>query len=109
MTQYELISDLYVRARQIASDLLFPFSCPPIVLSYRAQNDDILLIFFFSAVNPLYICQIRPFFFFASRYFTGHTTNSDGTVQFVKRHTSVKSAIFGSIKILTVAVCSGCF
>ncbi|XP_066329647.1 calcium-transporting ATPase 5, plasma membrane-type-like isoform X7 [Miscanthus floridulus] len=39
-----------------------------------------------------------------ARYFTGHTTNSDGSVQFVKRHTSVKSAIFGSIKILTVAV-----
>ncbi|AQK68932.1 Calcium-transporting ATPase 9 plasma membrane-type [Zea mays] len=39
-----------------------------------------------------------------ARYFTGHTTDSDGSVQFVKRHTSVKSAIFGSIKILTVAV-----
>ncbi|XP_066329558.1 calcium-transporting ATPase 5, plasma membrane-type-like isoform X1 [Miscanthus floridulus] len=39
-----------------------------------------------------------------ARYFTGHTTNSDGSVQFVKRHASVKSAIFGSIKILTVAV-----
>lgn len=63
---------------------------------------------FFSVVNLLYICQIRNFFF-ASRYFTGHTTNSDGSVQFVKRHTSVKSAIFGSIKILTVAVCNGCF
>ncbi|CAN6246980.1 unnamed protein product [Urochloa humidicola] len=39
-----------------------------------------------------------------ARYFSGHTTNSDGTVQFVKGRTSVKSAIFGSIKILTVAV-----
>ncbi|KAJ1278139.1 hypothetical protein BS78_04G056500 [Paspalum vaginatum] len=39
-----------------------------------------------------------------ARYFTGHTTNSDGSVQFVKGRTSVKSAIFGSIKILTVAV-----
>ncbi|CAL5023669.1 unnamed protein product [Urochloa decumbens] len=39
-----------------------------------------------------------------ARYFSGHTTNSDGSVQFVKGHTSVKSAIFGSIKILTVAV-----
>ncbi|XP_062223931.1 calcium-transporting ATPase 5, plasma membrane-type-like isoform X2 [Phragmites australis] len=39
-----------------------------------------------------------------ARYFTGHTTNADGTVQFVKGRTNVKSAIFGSIKILTVAV-----
>lgn len=39
-----------------------------------------------------------------ARYFTGHTTNSDGTVQFVKGQTSVKNIIFGSIKILTVAV-----
>ncbi|OEL37477.1 Calcium-transporting ATPase 8, plasma membrane-type [Dichanthelium oligosanthes] len=39
-----------------------------------------------------------------ARYFSGHITNSDGSVQFVKGRTSVKSAIFGSIKILTVAV-----
>ncbi|XP_062218344.1 calcium-transporting ATPase 5, plasma membrane-type-like [Phragmites australis] len=39
-----------------------------------------------------------------ARYFTGHTTNSDGSGQFVKGQTSVKSTIFGSIKILTVAV-----
>ncbi|KAL6888430.1 hypothetical protein ACP4OV_009456 [Aristida adscensionis] len=39
-----------------------------------------------------------------ARYFTGHTTDSNGTVQFVKGKTSVKNAIFGSIKILTVAV-----
>ncbi|RLN09743.1 calcium-transporting ATPase 8, plasma membrane-type-like [Panicum miliaceum] len=39
-----------------------------------------------------------------ARYFSGHTTNSDGSAQFVKGRTSVKSAIFGSIKILTVAV-----
>ncbi|KAF7078504.1 hypothetical protein CFC21_082928 [Triticum aestivum] len=39
-----------------------------------------------------------------ARYFTGHTTNPDGTVQFVKGHTGVKSTIFGVIKILTVAV-----
>ncbi|KAL6629084.1 hypothetical protein ACP70R_028849 [Stipagrostis hirtigluma subsp. patula] len=39
-----------------------------------------------------------------ARYFTGHTTDSNGTVQFVKGKTSVKSTIFGSIKILTVAV-----
>ncbi|GJN19142.1 hypothetical protein PR202_gb06383 [Eleusine coracana subsp. coracana] len=39
-----------------------------------------------------------------ARYFTGHTTDSNGTVQFVKGQTSAKSAIFGSIKILTVAV-----
>ncbi|GJM90355.1 hypothetical protein PR202_ga06627 [Eleusine coracana subsp. coracana] len=39
-----------------------------------------------------------------ARYFTGHTTDSNGTVQFIKGQTSAKSAIFGSIKILTVAV-----
>ncbi|KAF7089112.1 hypothetical protein CFC21_092149 [Triticum aestivum] len=39
-----------------------------------------------------------------ARYFTGHTTNPDGTVQFVKGRTGVKSTIFGVIKILTVAV-----
>ncbi|KAJ6808296.1 calcium-transporting ATPase 8, plasma membrane-type-like [Iris pallida] len=38
------------------------------------------------------------------RYFMGHTTNADGTIQFVKGKTSVKAAIFGAIKILTVAV-----
>ncbi|TVU32810.1 hypothetical protein EJB05_24568, partial [Eragrostis curvula] len=39
-----------------------------------------------------------------ARYFSGHTTDTSGTVEFVKGHTSVKSAIFGSIKMLTVAV-----
>lgn len=39
-----------------------------------------------------------------ARYFTGHTTNPDGSVQFVKGRTGVKSIIFGVIKILTVAV-----
>ncbi|KAK8937866.1 Calcium-transporting ATPase 9, plasma membrane-type [Platanthera guangdongensis] len=39
------------------------------------------------------------------RYFTGHTKNSNGRVQFNKGQTSVKDAIDGAIKILTVAVC----
>ncbi|XP_038978235.1 LOW QUALITY PROTEIN: calcium-transporting ATPase 5, plasma membrane-type-like [Phoenix dactylifera] len=38
------------------------------------------------------------------RYFTGHTKNPDGSVQFIKGQTSVKSAVNGAIKILTVAV-----
>lgn len=38
------------------------------------------------------------------RYFTGHSQNSDGSVQFVKGQTSVKDAIDGAVKILTVAV-----
>ncbi|KAG0463170.1 hypothetical protein HPP92_021646 [Vanilla planifolia] len=38
------------------------------------------------------------------RYFTGHTKNPDGTVQFIKGQTSVKNAIDGAVKILTVAV-----
>ncbi|ONK70582.1 uncharacterized protein A4U43_C05F35220 [Asparagus officinalis] len=38
------------------------------------------------------------------RYFTGHSKNPDGTIQFVKGHTSLKEAINGAVKILTVAV-----
>ncbi|PKU78352.1 calcium-transporting ATPase 5, plasma membrane-type-like [Dendrobium catenatum] len=38
------------------------------------------------------------------RFFTGHTKNPNGSVQFVKGHTSVKDAINGAVKILTVAV-----
>ncbi|KAH0461905.1 hypothetical protein IEQ34_009480 [Dendrobium chrysotoxum] len=38
------------------------------------------------------------------RFFTGHIKNLDGSVQFVKGHTSVKDAIDGAVKILTVAV-----
>ncbi|KAH0468629.1 hypothetical protein IEQ34_001861 [Dendrobium chrysotoxum] len=37
-------------------------------------------------------------------FFTGHTKNFDGSVQFVKGHTSVKDAVDGAVKILTVAV-----
>ena len=39
------------------------------------------------------------------RYFTGHTKNPDGSVQFIKGQTGTKTAINGVIKILTVAVC----
>ncbi|CAD5191787.1 unnamed protein product [Musa acuminata subsp. malaccensis] len=39
-----------------------------------------------------------------ARYFTGHTTNPDGSVQFIKGQTGTKTAINGAIKILTVAV-----
>ncbi|XP_008789606.2 calcium-transporting ATPase 5, plasma membrane-type-like [Phoenix dactylifera] len=38
------------------------------------------------------------------RYFTGHTKNPDGSVQFIKGQTSVKAAVNGAIKILTIAV-----
>ncbi|CAD5181887.1 unnamed protein product [Musa acuminata subsp. malaccensis] len=38
------------------------------------------------------------------RYFTGHTKNPDGSVQFIKGQTDTKTAINGVIKILTVAV-----
>ncbi|KAK4757595.1 hypothetical protein SAY87_018896 [Trapa incisa] len=38
------------------------------------------------------------------RYFTGHTKNSDGTVQFKAGTTSVSDAVDGAIKIITVAV-----
>ncbi|KAK4754923.1 hypothetical protein SAY87_008680 [Trapa incisa] len=38
------------------------------------------------------------------RYFTGHTKNSDGTVQFRAGKTSLGDAVDGAIKIVTVAV-----
>lgn len=38
------------------------------------------------------------------RYFTGHSQNADGTVQFVKGHTGIKETVMGVVKILTVAV-----
>ncbi|KAJ3693453.1 hypothetical protein LUZ60_008933 [Juncus effusus] len=38
------------------------------------------------------------------RYFTGHTTNPDGSVQYVKGKTNTKQAVNGFVKILTVAV-----
>ncbi|KAI0497028.1 hypothetical protein KFK09_023356 [Dendrobium nobile] len=39
-----------------------------------------------------------------ARYFTGHTKNPDGSIQFSKGQTSVKDAINGTVKILTIAV-----
>ncbi|KAI4344481.1 hypothetical protein L6164_011702 [Bauhinia variegata] len=39
-----------------------------------------------------------------ARYFSGHTKNTDGSVQFVKGKTKVGDAIDGAIKIVTVAV-----
>ncbi|KAF5742923.1 putative cation-transporting atpase plant [Tripterygium wilfordii] len=39
-----------------------------------------------------------------ARYFTGHTKNPDGSVQFVAGKTKVGQAIDGTIKIITVAV-----
>ncbi|XP_020109417.1 calcium-transporting ATPase 8, plasma membrane-type-like isoform X2 [Ananas comosus] len=39
-----------------------------------------------------------------ARYFTGHTKNPDGTVQYIKGQTNVKATINGAVKILTVAV-----
>lgn len=42
--------------------------------------------------------------FIFCRYFTGHTTNSDGTVQFVKGKTKVDDILDGVVKIVTIAV-----
>lgn len=39
-----------------------------------------------------------------ARFFTGHTKNPDGTVQFMAGKTSVSDAVDGAIKIITVAV-----
>ncbi|KAJ7952044.1 Calcium-transporting ATPase [Quillaja saponaria] len=38
------------------------------------------------------------------RYFTGHTKDSDGTIQFVPGKTSISNAVDGVIKIFTIAV-----
>lgn len=39
-----------------------------------------------------------------TRYFTGNTINPDGSVQFRKGETSVKAALNGAVKMLTIAV-----
>jgi Ca2+-transporting ATPase len=39
------------------------------------------------------------------RYFTGHTTNPDGSVKFLAGKTKVSDAVDDAIKIVTVAVC----
>ncbi|GFY97362.1 autoinhibited Ca(2+)-ATPase 9 [Actinidia rufa] len=39
-----------------------------------------------------------------ARYFTGHSRNADGTVQFVRGKTSIGDAVDGAIKIVTIAV-----
>lgn len=38
------------------------------------------------------------------RFFTGHSTNADGTVQFIPGKTKVGKAVDGAIRIITVAV-----
>jgi len=40
------------------------------------------------------------------RYFSGHTRNPDGSVQFIAGKTKVGDAIDGVIKIFTIAVCA---
>lgn len=40
------------------------------------------------------------------RYFSGHTKNPDGSLQFKAGKTKVGDAIDGAIKIVTVAVCA---
>ncbi|XP_057979872.1 calcium-transporting ATPase 10, plasma membrane-type isoform X2 [Malania oleifera] len=39
-----------------------------------------------------------------ARYFSGHTKNPDGSIQFIKGRTHVGDAIDGAVKIITVAV-----
>jgi hypothetical protein len=40
------------------------------------------------------------------RYFTGHTKNPDGSVQFIAGKTRFGDALNGVIKIATIAVCA---
>ncbi|CAI0442210.1 unnamed protein product [Linum tenue] len=39
-----------------------------------------------------------------ARFFTGHTKDADGSVQFVKGHTKFSTALDGVVKIITIAV-----
>ncbi|KAL6998671.1 Calcium-transporting ATPase 9, plasma membrane-type, partial [Sarracenia purpurea var. burkii] len=39
-----------------------------------------------------------------ARFFSGHSKNADGTVQFIRGKTSIGDAIDGTIKIVTIAV-----
>ncbi|XP_042490891.1 calcium-transporting ATPase 10, plasma membrane-type-like [Macadamia integrifolia] len=39
-----------------------------------------------------------------ARYFTGHSKNPDGSVQFIKGKTSLSQAVDGAVQIITVAV-----
>jgi Ca2+-transporting ATPase len=39
------------------------------------------------------------------RYFTGHTKNPDGSVQFQAGKTKVSDVVDDAVKIVTVAVC----
>ncbi|KAG5538097.1 hypothetical protein RHGRI_025250 [Rhododendron griersonianum] len=39
-----------------------------------------------------------------ARYFSGHSKNADGTVQFVRGKTSLGDAVDGAVKIITIAV-----
>ena len=40
------------------------------------------------------------------RYFSGHTKDINGNVEFVKGQTKVSKAVDGVIKIFTIAVCA---
>lgn len=52
------------------------------------------------------IWEVEPlqFTLWLCRFFTGHTKDPDGTVQFVRGKTKVGDAIDGFVKIFTVAV-----
>lgn len=45
-------------------------------------------------------------FKYLGRYFTGHTKDSDGKIEFTAGKTSIGDAVDGAIKIFTVAVCN---
>ncbi|KAI6689764.1 hypothetical protein NL676_026592 [Syzygium grande] len=51
-----------------------------------------------AVLTVLLVRQVFP------AYFTGHTTNSDGTVQFVKGKTKVDDILDGVVKIVTIAM-----
>ena len=54
--------------------------------------------------NQVFIMHVSEMAINKDRYFSGHTKNPDGSVQFRAGKTKLSTAIDGAIKIVTVAV-----
>jgi len=59
-----------------------------------------------SFLNFFIILHVPEMATYKHRYFSGHTRNPDGSVQFIAGKTKFGDAINGVIKIFTVAVCA---
>jgi hypothetical protein len=61
-------------------------------------------LFFLVRFELQIVYLVYRYLLFASRYFTGHTYNPDGSVQYVKGKMGVGQTIRGVVRIFTVAV-----